>query len=105
VQAVVSNDNTFLYVSDLTSNTVSIYQIDIGRVIGTLPTGSRPDALTLTQNQKFLTVANSGSGDVTILRVQRLPSTSSKSKDREIVTMVRAGELPNAIVVKAFNSK
>jgi YVTN family beta-propeller protein len=101
----VSDDNDTLYVSNLTSNSVSIYAIDIGRVIGTLPTGAHPDSLALTSNQKYLAVANTMSGDVTILRVQRTTSTSSKSKDREIVTMIRVGEQPNAVVVKAFTTK
>jgi hypothetical protein len=42
---------------------------------------------------------------VAILRVQRTTSTSAKSKDREIVTMIRVGEQPNAMVVKAFTTK
>jgi YVTN family beta-propeller protein len=105
VRAVVSDDNSTLYVSNLTSDSLSIYAVDIGRVIGTLPTGSHPDSLALTSNQKYLAVANTMSGDVAILRVQRTTSTSSKSKDREIVTMIRVGEQPNAIVVKAFTTK
>jgi 6-phosphogluconolactonase (cycloisomerase 2 family) len=74
-------------------------------VTGTLPAGARPDSLALTSNQKFLAVANTMSDDVAILRVQRTTSTSAKSKDREIVTMIRVGEQPNDVVVKAFTTK
>jgi len=70
-----------------------------------LPTGAHPDSLALTGNQKFLLVADTLSGDVAVLRLEKLPGASKISAVRAMVTMIPVGMSPNAIAVKAFSTK
>jgi DNA-binding beta-propeller fold protein YncE len=105
VHSVVSADNSTLYVSNFGSNNVTIYAIDLGKVVGSVAVGDKPDALALTANQSYVLVANTGSGDLAVVRVVRFPTTSKFSKDQNLVTTIPVGAQPNDIVVKAFNSK
>ena len=43
-RGVVTLDNSRLYVTNFGSNSVAVYDIDLGRRIATLNVGSRPDA-------------------------------------------------------------
>src|SRR5271157_5142832 len=52
VRGIVSSDNSLLYVSNFGSDTVSVYAIDQGRVIGAVQVGSHPDALALTPDEE-----------------------------------------------------
>ena len=65
---VVTSDNSLLYMSNFGSDTVSVYAIDEGRVIGAVQVGSHPDALALTPDEAHLLVVDSGSGDVAVVR-------------------------------------
>src|SRR5512141_3244453 len=55
-RGVVTLDNSRLYVSNYGSNSIAVYDIDIGRRIATLNVGSRPDGLALTPDQNYLLV-------------------------------------------------
>ena len=46
---LVTADNSRLYVSNFGSNTVAVYDIDMGKMIASLPVGSHPDGLALSQ--------------------------------------------------------
>ena len=99
-RALVTVDNSRLYVSNFGSNTVAVYDIDMGRVIASLPVGSHPDGLALSQSQTYLLVLNSQSGDVTV--IQRRKSTRLEPTEYSLLTMIPVGVQPNNIVVKAF---
>ncbi len=49
-----------LYVSNFGSNSVAVYDIDMGRRIATLAVGSHPDSLALTPDQNYLLVVDTG---------------------------------------------
>ena len=54
IRGIVTSDNSLLYVSNFGSDTVSVYAIDEGRVIGTVQVGSHPDGLALSPNRRAL---------------------------------------------------
>ena len=67
----MTSDNSRLYVSNFGSNTIAVYDIDIGKVIASLPVGSRPDGLALSRSQNYLLVLDSQSGDVTVIQKRK----------------------------------
>ena len=56
-RAVISADNSTLYVSNFNSDMIAVYSIDDGKLVANVHVGSRPDALALSPNQNFLFVA------------------------------------------------
>jgi DNA-binding beta-propeller fold protein YncE len=93
VRALVSADNSLLYVSNLHSQEVSIYSIDDGkRMSPSIHVGDGPSALAFSAEGHLLFVVDARSGDVAVVR------TASRS----LFTMLPAGRGPNAIAVKAF---
>ena len=101
-RGIVTSDNSLLYVSNFGSDTVSVYAIDEGRVIGTVQVGSHPDGLALSPDEAHLLVVNSRSGDVAVVRTVKTRDNSKLSADRALVTLIPVGNQPNDIVIKAF---
>ncbi len=99
-RGVVTADNSRLYVSNFGSNTVAVYDIDLGKMIATMPVGSHPDGLALSQSQNYLLVLDSQSGDVTV--IQKRKSTKLEPSEYSLLTMIPVGVQPNNIVVKSF---
>ncbi|MEO6982560.1 MAG: YncE family protein [Edaphobacter sp.] len=98
VSSVVSGDNSTLWVSNFGADSISLYSIDDGRIINSVHTGARPDAVAFSADEHLLLVADARSGDVAVIRTQ--------SKDGPtLFTMLPAGSSPNAIVVKAIKRK
>jgi YVTN family beta-propeller protein len=97
---VVTLDNSRLYVSNFGSNTVAVYDIDQGKMVATMPVGSHPDGLALSQDQNYLLVLDSQSGDVTV--IQKRKPRKLEPGEYSLLTMIPVGVQPNAIVVKAF---
>jgi DNA-binding beta-propeller fold protein YncE len=91
-------------VSNFGSNNVSVYAIDEGRVVDSIPVGGRPDGLALTPNEDHLLVADVKSGDVAVVRTAKTRDNSKISAERALVTVIPVGNQPNDIVIKAFRS-
>ena len=89
--------------SNFGSNAIAVYDIDMGKVIASLPVGSAPDGLALSQSQNYLLVLDSQSGDATVIQ-KRTPRTLEPG-EYGLLTMIPAGMQPNNIVVKAFMLK
>jgi YVTN family beta-propeller protein len=100
-RGVVSLDNSRLYVSDFGSNNIVVYDIDLGKVIAYLPVGTHPDALALSQNQNYLLVVDSGSGDLAVIQ-KREPKKKFEPSEYSLLTIIPVGMQPNQIVVKSF---
>ena len=98
---MVTLDNSRLYVTNFGSNSVAVYDIDMGRRIHTLTVGSRPDGLALTPDQNYLLVLDTQSGDVTVIQ-KRKPRRKLETTEYSLLTLIPVGVQPNAIVVKAF---
>jgi YVTN family beta-propeller protein len=99
-RGVVSADNSRLYVSNFGSDAVAVYDIDMGKVIASLPVGSAPDGLALSQSQNYLLVLDSQSGDATV--IQKREPRKLEPGEYGLLTMIPAGMQPNNVVVKAF---
>ena len=99
-RGVVTLDNSRLYVSNFGSNSVAVYDIDMGRRIATLTVGSRPDGLALTPDQNYLLVLDTESGDVTV--IQKRKPRKLEPSEYSLLTLIPVGVQPNAIVVKTF---
>ena len=93
--AVVSRDNTSLWVTDFGADSATLYSIDDGHTVGSVHTGSHPDALAFSADEHLLLVADSGSADVAVIRTNGPAGPT-------LFTMLPAGPQPNDIVVKAF---
>jgi len=70
-------------------------------VVAISPAGSHPDGLALTQDQNYLLVLNSQSGDVTVIQKRR-KTTKLEPGEYSLLTMIPVGSQPNNIVVKSF---
>ena len=86
--------------SNFGSNTIAVYDIDIGKLIALLPAGSHPDGLALSKSENYLLAVDSRSGDVTVIQ-KRKPSRLEPS-EYSLLTMIPVGVQPNNIVVKSF---
>jgi YVTN family beta-propeller protein len=99
---VVSNDNSRLYVSNFGSNAIAVYDIDLGKVVASLPVGAQPDGMALSPSQNYLLVLDSQSGDVTV--IQKRKPRKLQPGEYGLLTMIPAGVQPNNVVVKSFLS-
>jgi len=73
----------------------------MGKVIASIPVGSHPDGLALSQNQNYLLVMDSESGDVTVIQ-KRIPNKKFEPGEYSLLTLIPVGIQPNNIVVKSF---
>ena len=99
-RALVTRDNSRLYVSNFGSNSIAVYDIDVGRRIATIEVGSRPEELALSQDERYLLVLDTEAGDVTV--IQRRSARKLEPTEYSLLTMIPVGVQPNGIVVKSF---
>lgn len=97
-QGLVGDDNSSLWVSNFGADSVSLYSIDDGRMTLSLHTGPAPDAMAMSHNQPLLLVADSKSGDVSVIRTR-------DTNGPTFFTMLPAGAHPNAIAIKAYRTQ
>ena len=95
-QALVSRDDSSLWVTDFGSDSATLYSIDDGHVVASVRTGSKPDALAFSADEHLLLVADSGSADVAVIRTNSVGGPT-------LFTLLPAGPQPNDIVIKAFH--
>jgi DNA-binding beta-propeller fold protein YncE len=98
VYGVVSGDNSTLWVSNFSSDSINLWSIDDGQMAGSVRTGNAPDALAFSADEHLLLAADAHSGDVSVIR------TADKNGPA-LFTILPAGGSPNAIVVKAMQGK
>jgi YVTN family beta-propeller protein len=94
VRALVSSDNSLLYVANFRSQYVTDYSIDDGKRLGPpfLHVGDGPVALAFSNSGYLLLVVDNRSSDVAVVRIPT----------RSLFTILPTGRAPNAIAVKAF---
>jgi len=92
---LVSGDNARLYVANSRSRYVTVYGIDDGKRLGSVPVGDGPTAMAFSNSGLLLLVADQRSGDVAVVRTASQPSHA-------LFTLLPAGRNPNAIVIKSF---
>ena len=72
-------------------------------MIAYLPVGTHPDGLALSQNQNYLLVLDSGSGDLAVIQ-KRQPKKKFEPSEYSLLTIIPVGMQPNQIVVKSFRA-
>ena len=97
-RAIISRDNSTLWVSDFGADSATLYSIDDGHIEASVRTGSHPDALAFSADEHLLLVANAGSGDVALLRTDGTGGPT-------LFTVLPTGSQPNDIVVKGFHTR
>jgi sugar lactone lactonase YvrE len=75
-----------------------MYNIDDGRVEASVRTGEHPDTLTFSSDEQLLLIADAGSSDVAVIRLQGKNGPT-------LFTMLPSGGHANDIVVKSFHSR
>jgi YVTN family beta-propeller protein len=98
--AIVSADNSTLWVSNFGADSVNVWSIDDGMQGGIVrvPTGPAPDALAFSADEHLLLAADTGTGDVSVIR------TADKNGPA-LFTILPASGSPNAIAIKAMPGK
>ena len=100
---VVTADNSALWISNSTADSLSLYSIDDGKLLPSVHTGAGPDALafsvdpTSQPGQRLLLAADRISGDVALIR------TNNKSGPM-LFTLLPAGASPSAIAIQSSAS-
>jgi DNA-binding beta-propeller fold protein YncE len=75
----------------------------MGKVIASLPVGSAPDGLALSQSENYLLVLDTQSGDATV--IQKRKPRKLEPGEYGLLTMIPAGGQPNDVAIKAFRLK
>lgn len=102
--AIVSADNSTLWISKFNTGSIEVYSIDDGKTINTVHVGDGPDALAFSAEGHLLLVADARSNDISVVRVMsRTPG--GVNRVGTLFTLLPSGRQPNAIVVKAFRVK
>ncbi len=96
--AIVSADNSTLWIANTGSDSVGIYSIDDGRLVGGVRTGSGPDALAFSADEHLLLAANLRSGDVSVIRTRGTGAPA-------LFTMLPAGTTPVAVLIHSFTAE
>ena len=65
---VVTRDNSRLYARNFGSDRSRSMTLTLGRRIATMPVGGHPDGLALSQDENYLLVLDTQSGDVTVIQ-------------------------------------
>ncbi|MEI9979762.1 MAG: beta-propeller fold lactonase family protein [Edaphobacter sp.] len=94
VAGIVSGDNGTLWVANYGADSVSVYSIDDGRLVGNVRAGSAPTALAFSEDEHLLLAADAHSGDVAVIR--------TAGQGPALFTILPAGISPNSIAVKAL---
>ena len=100
MRSLVSGDNGTLYVSNFASNSVAVFDAITRKLITTVQVGSKPDALALTPAENMLLVADSGSGDVAVLLLDKRSDKKVQAPPPRLFMMIPTGARPSQIAVK-----
>ena len=103
MRSLVSGDNSTLYVSNFASNSIAVIDATTRKLITTVQVGSQPDALALSPAENMLLVADAGSGDVAVLRLDKRRDKKVQAPPPRLFMMIPTGAKPSQIAVKALS--
>jgi YVTN family beta-propeller protein len=98
---VVSADNSTLWVSNSTANTLAAYSVDDGKLMHTVQVGDGPGPLALSDDGFLLLALDALSGDVSVVRTVSY-TPKGEPVTGSLFTVMAAGKHPNAIAVLGF---
>ena len=100
MSGVFSGDSSLLYVSNLRSNSIAVFDVPTRKLLVSVPVGSRPDQMVLTPDEQLLFVADTGSGDVSVLRLGVRRDKKIQKPPQRLFTMIPTGMQPNGMAFK-----
>ncbi len=89
--------------SNFASNSVAVFNATTRKLITTVQVGSKPDALALTPAENMLLVADSGSGDVAVLLLDKRSDKKVQAPPPRLFLMIPTGARPSQIAVKTVS--
>jgi DNA-binding beta-propeller fold protein YncE len=90
--------NGYLFIANPTSGDVSILSLGDRRIMGVVSVGSEPCFITTTPNGTFALVLNKKSGDMAVLRIDKI--TRNRQKSASLFTMIPVGSGPVSAAVR-----
>jgi YVTN family beta-propeller protein len=103
VQAVVSADSSLLFVSNMASDTIAVFDINTRKMLAGINVGDAPDALALSPRETMLFVCDSSSGDSAVLRLDaRMDKKQANKPPFRLFTQIPTGVQPRSVVMKGM---
>jgi DNA-binding beta-propeller fold protein YncE len=79
---------------------VAVFDVPTRKLLVSVPVGGRPDQMVLTPDEQLLFVADTGSGDVSVLRLDVRRDKKIQKPPQRLFTMIPTGMQPNGIAFK-----
>jgi DNA-binding beta-propeller fold protein YncE len=82
----------YLFIASRTANQVSVFDMELRKVIAVTTVGSKPNFIKVTRDQQYALVLNEDSGDMAVLRTVNL--RAQRQKTAALLTMIPIGSRP-----------
>ena len=99
----------YLLVANPGADTVTVLDVESGKLVALVTVGSRPGQIVLTPNREYALVLNENSGDMAVIRIFSLGGNQAggervkRFKSAPIFTMIPVGERPVSAAVVGLN--
>ena len=104
-----ANPPYYLLVANPDADTVTVLDVESGKMVALVEVGRRPGAIVLTPDREYALVLNEESGDMAVIRVFSLGGNQvgggrvKRYKSAPLFTMIPVGERPVSAAVVALN--
>jgi DNA-binding beta-propeller fold protein YncE len=98
-QMACSQRPLYLFVSNPSASSISIFDIDTQKVVAVTGVGAEPGSIVLTPDEQYALVLNQGSGDVAVIRLDAI--RGNHGRRAPLFTMIPVGGRPVAALVRA----
>ncbi len=88
----------YLFVANPSSNSVTIVDIELHKVIAAAPTGAEPGYIAITPDNQYALVLNRRSGDMAVIRIAAI--TAKRTKSAPLFTMIPVGSKPVSATIR-----
>ena len=99
----------YLLVANPDADTVTVLDVESGKLVALVAVGSQPRQIVLTPNREYALVLNEKSGDMAVIRIFSLGGNQvgggrvKRYKSAPLFTMIRVGERPVSAAVVGLN--
>jgi DNA-binding beta-propeller fold protein YncE len=94
-----SEDPRYLFVSNPSAGSLTVYDIDTQKVVAVTGVGVEPDVIVITPDQQYALVLNQGSGDIAVIRIASI--RPGRARRASLFTMIPVGARPVAALVRS----
>ncbi len=94
-----SEDPRYLFVSNPSAGSLSVYDIDTQKVVAVTGVGVEPGVIVITPDQQYALVLNQGSGDIAVIRIASIKP--GRARRAPLFTMIPVGGRPVAALVRS----